>query len=187
MQEQDIVTLLSLLGDELEDMGLTRPVRLLLIGGAYMLTQIHNRDMTKDVDVIVQELDPLTSEEYRIFKQVVTFVAQDRKVNPAWLSDNIAQFLQSIGTVPKGSLWLSQGKLEVYIPDAGYILVTKLLSGRDRDVPDMKAILSALNIEHRQQVEQLLQTYLDESTRQHYNQDIQDALDIILSNDIPKS
>ena len=178
MQEQDIVTLLSLLGDELQDMGLTRPVRLLLIGGAYMLTQIHNRDMTKDVDVIVQELDPLTSEEYRIFKQVVSFVAQDRGVTPAWLSDNIAQFLQSIGTVPEGSLWLSQGKLEVYIPDGEYVLLTKLLSGRGKDKPDIEALLAALGLTNRAQIEAIIQKYLDSATQQEYAQDIEIVLNM---------
>jgi hypothetical protein len=58
MQEQEIVTLLCLVGDELQALGVKHPIRLLLIGGAYMLTQIHNRPATRDVDVVVQNLDP---------------------------------------------------------------------------------------------------------------------------------
>jgi response regulator RpfG family c-di-GMP phosphodiesterase len=82
MQEQEIITFLSLMGDELQDAGITQPIRILLIGGAYMLTQIHNRATTQDIDVIV--LTPATdSQEYTIFKRIVQFVAQDQGINPA--------------------------------------------------------------------------------------------------------
>ena len=143
-----------------------------------MLTQIHNRSTTKDVDVIVKDLDPVTSEEYRIFKQAVTFVAQDKGVNPAWLSDNIAQFLLSIGTVPAGTLWFSQGKLEVYIPEGEYVLLTKLLSGRGKDTPDIEALLAVLGITNRAQAEGIIQNYLDSTTQQQYAQDLETVLNL---------
>lgn len=178
MNEQEIITILTLVGDELQAIGLRRPIRLLLIGGAYMLTQIHNRPSTRDVDVIVVEPE-ITSEDYRIFKQAVQFVAHDRGISAAWLSDNIAQFLQSTGDVPVGTLWLSHGMLEVSIPDAGYILATKVLAGRDRDVPDIEALLDRLGITSRQQVEELLTIYLSPQTRRDYGADLQLMLDTL--------
>jgi hypothetical protein len=115
MQEQEIIHFLSMVGDELQDVGLTQPVHILLIGGAYMLTQIRNRATTQDVDVII--LAPATSShEYTIFKQIVRFVVQDQGINPSWLSDNIAEFLQPTGNIPTGKLWFRRGNLEVYIP-----------------------------------------------------------------------
>ncbi len=176
MQEQDILRFLSLVGDELQAFGLQRPIRLLLIGGAYMLTHIRNRDATRDVDVIVLGLDP-ASEEYRLFKQAVAFVAHDLGISPAWLSDNMAQFLQSIGKVPTGQPWLSCGKLEVSVPDPSYILTLKLLSGREKDMNDIEALLQMLAITTRKQAEEVLNLYLDKDTQNNYEQDIQEALD----------
>ena len=176
MQEQDIIRFLSLTGDELQAFGLQKPIRLLLIGGAYMLTHIHNRDATRDVDVIGLGLNP-ASEEYRLFKQAVAFVANDLGISPAWLSDNMAQFLQSIGKVPTGRPWLSHGKLEISAPEASYILTLKILSGREKDMNDIEALLQMLMITTRRQAEEVLNRYLDKDTRKNYRQDIQEALD----------
>lgn len=176
MQEQEIVGFLSLVGDELQALGVKQPIRLLLIGGAYMLTQIRNRPVTRDVDVIVQGLHP-QSEDYRLFKQATAFVARDMGASPAWLSDNMAEFLQSIGKVPRGKRWLTQGKLEVSIPDAGYILALKFLSGRERDKNDIKALIDTLGIENRKQAEALLKKYLEKKTRRDYAEELQATLD----------
>src|SRR5207302_9667144 len=104
MQEQDIIRFLSLVGDELQAFGLQRPIRLLLIGGAYMLTHIHNRDATRDVDVIGLGLDP-ASEEYRLFNQAAACVAHDIGISPARLSDSIAQLFQSSVKVTPSNQW----------------------------------------------------------------------------------
>ncbi len=50
MQAQDIITYLAELGQELQNLGVQYPVRILLVGGAYMLTQVHNRPTTNDID-----------------------------------------------------------------------------------------------------------------------------------------
>ncbi len=52
MDARDIQRYLSLVGRELKDMGIRGPVRLLMIGGGYMLTQIKNRSTTGDVDMV---------------------------------------------------------------------------------------------------------------------------------------
>src|SRR5579884_3454349 len=103
MEEHNIIEMLSLLGEELQEMGVTKPIQVVLVGGAYMVTQIHNRSITRDVDVIVQ-LDKDTV-EYRKFKDAVRFIAQDLRASPAWLSDNMAEFFQSLGKAPNSKLW----------------------------------------------------------------------------------
>lgn len=50
MDTRDIMRNLKLLGEELEELELQQPVRLLLVGGGYMLTQIGNRTVTRDID-----------------------------------------------------------------------------------------------------------------------------------------
>lgn len=52
MQAQDIEMYLADLGQELQDLGVEDPVRILMIGGAFMLTQLDNRSTTDDVDVL---------------------------------------------------------------------------------------------------------------------------------------
>jgi len=49
-------------GQELEAAGKVQPVRILVVGGAYMLTQLHNRSSTRDMDVVLKDIDdPSTS------------------------------------------------------------------------------------------------------------------------------
>ena len=175
MEEHNIVEMLSLLGEELQEMGVTKPIQIVLVGGAYMVTQIHNRSMTRDVDVIVR-LDKDTV-EYRKFKDAVRFIAQDLRVSPAWLSDNMAEFFQSLGKAPNNKLWFHNSSLEVYVPEPGYIFVLKTLSGRDKDLEDIEALLPLLNVKTRKQAEKLIQKYTDRVARAEHHQEIQLTLD----------
>ena len=69
MQAQDIITYFAELGQELQNLGVQHPVRILLIGGAYMLTQVHNRPTTNDVDVLLKDIDDTTTSPlYRAFQ-----------------------------------------------------------------------------------------------------------------------
>src|SRR6266851_102260 len=77
MQAQDIEHYLADLGQELQQRGVQHPVRLLLIGGAFMLTQIHNRPSTNDIDVLLKGIEPSpTSPLYQTFKAAVRAVAR---------------------------------------------------------------------------------------------------------------
>lgn len=158
MQEQEIIHYLRLLGEELEALQLKRPVRLLMIGGAYMITQLGSRAFTEDIDVLVH-LDR-DSEDYRRFKSAIGFVAHDVRENQKWLSHNIGDFLEEIGKIPRGRLWLKHGMLEVYVPDPHYILVLKVLAARDKDVGDIQALFQHLRIKKQRQVEALLKKYV---------------------------
>ena len=175
MEEHNIVKMLSLLGEELQEMEVTKPIQVVLVGGAYMVTQIHNRSVTRDVDVIVQlEKDTV---EYRKFKAAVRFIAQDLRASPAWLSDNMAEFFQSLGKAPNSKLWFLNGSLEVYVPEPGYIFVLKALSGRDKDLEDIDALLPLLNVKTRKQAKNLIQRYISQAAQAEHNQEIQLILD----------
>jgi hypothetical protein len=53
MHAHEIERYLAELGQELQNLGVQHRIRILLVGGAFMLTQIHNRTSTNDVDVLV--------------------------------------------------------------------------------------------------------------------------------------
>lgn len=170
MQKDDIERNLALLGEQLEELGMQTPIRLLLIGGGFMLTQIGNRQTTDDVDVLVFDIDdPMHSEDYRIFRNAVHFVAFDAHLKDAWLSDNIGDFLQMAGPVPRGKRWRRFGRyLEVYIPPLSYILALKLVAGREKDEQDIRSLFQRLRITRREQAQKIVDKYIT-------NQDIQES------------
>ena len=175
MQEQEIVHYLRLLGEELAALRLRRPVRLLMVGGAYMITQIGNRANTMDVDVFVR-IDP-ESEDYRQFQNAVRFIASDMHLRATWLNNLVGEILESTGKVPTGNCWLKHGMLEIYTPDPGYILVLKLLAGREKDLADIEALLHHLGITKRKQVETFLKKYVSKSTLEEHREELHDLLD----------
>src|SRR5258707_13027819 len=122
MNKEDIVRNLKLLGEELINLEIQQPVRVLMIGGGYMLTQVGNRTLTEDIDAFTH-LDKY-EEDYRRFRAAVRFIGSDIH-NARWFSDNIGDFMQLVGPVPEGTLWLKHGMLEVYIPEPGYVLVLR--------------------------------------------------------------
>lgn len=159
MDKQTIIRNFKFLGRELEELEIQRPVRVLMIGGGYMLTQIGNRTLTEDVDVFTR-LDKY-GEDYRRFRAAVRFITNDTHSDPRWFSDNIGDFMQLVGPVPEGRLWLKHGMLEVYVPEPQYVLVLKLLAGREKDMEDIQALLRRLRMKKRSQIEKLLQRYVD--------------------------
>src|SRR5260370_39390538 len=105
-------------------MEVEQPIRLLLIGGAFMITQVHNRRATKDVDVALLEQNRW-GQEYNVFRAVVAYVLEEMGGDSQWFSDDITEFLPLMGMPTSYTLWLTYGKLEVYVPDLGYILLLK--------------------------------------------------------------
>ena len=76
MDANEIERYLAELGDELQQRGLTQPLRILVVGGAFMLTQIHNRSATHDIDVLLEDiLDPAVDPRYPIFTAAKRAVA----------------------------------------------------------------------------------------------------------------
>lgn len=170
MEKEDIEYYLSLLGEQLQELGLRTPIRLLMIGGGFMLTQTGSRRTTNDVDVLVKDISyPQYSDDYRVFKNAVRFVSYDTGIHQAWLSDTISDFLTSAGPVPKGKLWRKFGPLlHVYVPSKSYILAHKLLAGRRKDFEDINALLKELHIQDRRQAQRIINRYIT-------NKDIQQS------------
>lgn len=170
MQAEDIETYLADLGQELQRMGQQQPVRLLLVGGAFMLTQFHNRIATKDVDVFLKDVDDATTSSlYQTFKTATRVVARRNRLPFSWINDVIGDFLRDASIVPEGTLWRTYEPLEVYIPPDDYILALKLLAGRTKDRKDIQALCQQLHIRTRQQAQQIVDTYIPDKQVQQLN------------------
>jgi hypothetical protein len=170
MEAQDIEHYLADLGRELQQRGVQHPVRLLLVGGAYMLTQVHNRPSTNDIDVLLKEIAPSpTSPLYQTFKAAARAVARRHALPGNWLNDLIGDFLRGTGTAPEGTLWRTFASLEVYIPQAEYILALKLFAGRPKDRDDIAVLCQQLQIRTRGQAQILVDRYIPDRQLQQLN------------------
>src|SRR5947209_17425761 len=157
MQANDIEIYLAKLGQELHAQGVQQPVRILLVGGAFMLTQVGSRQTTDDIDVVLKDIENSTiSPLYQTFKAAVRAVAKNNHLSIIWLNDIIGDFLKDIGNVPDGTLWRQYGPLEVFLPPKEYILALKLLAGRQKDQDDILALRQQLDIQTREQALQLI-------------------------------
>lgn len=170
MQAEEIEAHLAELGQELQEMGLQRPIRILLVGGAFMLTQIRNRQATDDIDIVIKDVkDTTTPWLYQTFKAAIRSVAMKNKIPTSWLNDVIGDFLRDLGSVPDGKLWRTYGKLEVYLPPEEYILALKLLAGRPKDRNDILALCKRLQVQTREQAQQVLDRYIPNKQLQRMN------------------
>ena len=168
MDKHKIVQMLESLADELDELGQKKTIKLLIIGGAYMLTQVGNRDATTDVDGKVLDIDdPMNSWDYLFFKNAVHATASTNNMDQAWFSDTMSDFLALVGPLPKLTLWKTFGKLEVYIPPAGYILALKFIAGRQKDHDDIVVLCKKLRIYTCRQAYDIMDAYVtDEDIKQ---------------------
>ena len=171
MQADEIEGHLAALGLELQRRGVQTPVRILMVGGAYMLTQLHNRPSTQDVDVLLKDIpDPSASPIYPLFKAAIHAIAVQASLPDNWLNDVVGDALRNNGVVPEGTLWRTYDMLEVYLPPAEYMLALKLFAGRDRDRDDILALCRQLTINSRQQAQDILDRYIPDQQLQQLHQ-----------------
>ncbi len=171
MQAHEIEHALALLGQELQDRGIQHPIRILIVGGAYMVTQLQNRPSTQDIDILFKDLpDPMASPLYPILTSAVHAVASRVSLPDHWFNDIIGDALRINGVVPDGTLWHVYAMLEVYIPPAEYMLALKLFAGRDRDRDDILALCQQLGITTRQQAQDILDRFIPDRQTQQLNQ-----------------
>jgi len=170
LQAQEIEAHLAELGQELQNAGMTHPIRILLVGGAFMLTQVHNRATTNDIDILLKDVEDTTNSQiYQIFKAATRTIAIRNKISASWLNDVIGDFLRDIGTVPEGTLWRRYAMLEVYLPPSEYILALKLLAGRPKDKNDIYVLCQKEKIQTRRQAQKLVDRYIPDRQIQQMN------------------
>ena len=135
-----------------------------------MLTQVHNRATTNDIDILLKDVeDTANSQIYRIFKTAIRTIAARNRISASWLNDVIGDFLRDIGTVPEGTLWRRYAMLEVYLPPSEYILALKLLAGRPKDKNDIYVLCQREKIQTHQQAQKLVDRYIPNRQIQQMN------------------
>jgi hypothetical protein len=164
MNAHEIEAYLTELGQVLAQQGVYQPVRLLMVGGAYMVTQTGNRPATKDVDVLLVDMpDPTASPLYGPVQAAVRAVAAKHGLPANWLNDVIGDALRNYGPIPPGILWRAFGPLEVYIPPADYIFALKVLAGRPGDLTDAQALARQLGLLTRAQARRIVEAYITDT------------------------
>src|SRR5437763_16701723 len=85
MEAEDIERYLTELGTELRNRGLKKPVRVLLIGGAYMLLLANAPRSTKDIDIFWLDEDGL-QRAYAPLRESVQVINQRHDLDAEWLN-----------------------------------------------------------------------------------------------------
>ena len=148
MNREDIEKYLRMLGEELQKKQVIGEI--LLVGGAVMLLEVGNREVTKDIDAY---FEPQYSSEIR---EAAMTVADREGLPDDWLNDGVKGFFYS---QPPHKRWAEYPGLRVYIATLDYILVMKVVAGRPQDVEDAKALIQMLRISDAQEVFSLIAKY----------------------------
>lgn len=161
MTAKDIESYLAELGQELQSNGVIQPVRLLMVGGTYMLTQLGNRPSTRDIDVLLENIpDPGASPLYLPLQNAVRAVAARHGLPTNWINDVIGDALRNYGPPPTGTIWRVYGPLVVLVPERAYILALKLLAHRPQDEADIRVLCNELGVSTRDEARRILDTFI---------------------------
>jgi len=177
LQSVEIEALLQDLGAELAARGFTS-IRVMLLGGAFMLLKVGNRATTQDIDVFPLNFVDSSHPDETTKKIVVAIhaVAKKNGLKRDWF--NGAAFGILGGTQPPQeelTLWKAYGALELYMPPAQFILAVKLFGFRDRDYNDVQALLTVLNVSTREQAQAIIDCYIPRQAQREYR--TQETLD----------
>ncbi len=148
MNREDIGKYLRMLGQELQKKQVIGEI--LLVGGAVMLLEVGNREVTKDIDAY---FDPKYSSAIR---EATMTIASREGLPGDWLNDGVKGFFYS---QPPHKRWAEYPGLRVYVATLDYILVMKVVAGRPQDIEDAKALIQILQISDAQEVFDLIAKY----------------------------
>lgn len=165
LNQEEIEDLLRQLGEELAARKFSI-TRIMLIGGAFMISQVGNREVTEDVDIF--PIPAMSEKEAKKFKSAVIATAKQFGVQRNWLNDVAFSMIAGLGPDPIMTLWQVFGVLEVYIPPEEYILALKLFAYRSKDYDDINALLERLNVETRSQAQVIVDQYIYPRWQQEY-------------------
>ena len=155
MDSTQIEQYLGFLGQKLDEM--QTKATLILLGGALMVTQIGNRKSTQDIDVVIATNDRQT---YQTVQRAIALVAQEKKLAPSWLNDDVTIVVDQIGKPKTPRYWKTFVSLTVYVPEFEYIFALKCFSGRPQDDRDIKALAQRLRISTKSQAWSIVHVYI---------------------------
>jgi hypothetical protein len=172
LDRRSILRYLQALGRKLKESGRKHPVRVLMLGGAYLILNGYVQRTTEDIDVLVlmpdlriyyEQVKPMG---YRHFWDVVEEVALDLGIQATWMNDRTGEFMTEFE--PQGSLWQTFDYLEVWFPSIEAIFVMKLSAYREKDKGDIAGLRKKLGIRTREQAQAVIDRYCDRQYQEHY-------------------
>lgn len=175
VEAEDIERYLAELGSELKNRGVKKPVRVLLIGGAYMLLLANAPRSTRDIDIFWLDEEGL-QQAYAPLQESVQMIGQKHDLDADWLNHFAQLLISDEVRIPDGKLWKRFGPLHVCIPAREYILALKIMAGREKDVEDCAILLPKTRIRTREQVQQILDQYILPEGQQKNAESIEKAL-----------
>jgi hypothetical protein len=182
MEARDIKRYLADLGAALKNRGVKQPLRMMLIGGAYMLLLENAPRSTEDVDIFWLEEDAF--ERMReILSACMLEVARKHTLPPNWFNFLTQVILMHDIYIPDGTLWKQFGPLHIYIPPREYILALKMTAGRPKDLDDCAILLPKTAIQTIEQAQELLDKYILPEAQEQHGEQIEKSLDILFSGD----
>jgi hypothetical protein len=177
MKAEEIEDYLSQLGQELVNAGIEEPIHILMIGGAYMLLVANAPRSTDDVDFFwLEEDDRALEQGIYALRDAARAVADRNELEIDWFNYMTHLLMYDQVKIPRGKVWNRYGPLHVHVPPGEYILALKILAGRQKDIADSRILLQGLEIETRQQVQQLLDRYVPPVTQKMKAEDIERSL-----------
>lgn len=136
MRAHDIERNLRSVGEELNRRGLMGEI--VIVGGAFMLLVIENRETTRDVDAYFSG-DP------GAIRDAARIVAEREGLPNDWLNDAVKGFFYR---EPPTQLWGEYRGLRVYVASAEYVFAMKAVAGRPEDEIDLRALKERLELEN---------------------------------------
>ena len=177
MQARDIERHLTQLGQELTARGIRKPIRVLMIGGAYMLLLAKMQRSTDDVDILWLDEDDAFQRAIDELREGVHAVAEKQRLEPDWFNYMPHLLMYNVVTIPKGTLWKRFGPLHIYVPPKTYILALKILAGREKDIEDSRLLLRSVKVRTRSQARLLLDRYISPAALAANAEDIERTLE----------
>src|SRR2546426_9298171 len=105
MQAQEIEHYLAELGAALQSQGISKPVRMLLIGGAYMMLLAHAPRTTDDVDVCWVEEGEDFQKARLAMRDGVQAIANKYRLPPDWFNYLTQMLVYDKMIMPRGKVW----------------------------------------------------------------------------------
>jgi hypothetical protein len=144
MQARDIERHLAQLGQELADRGVQKPIRVLMIGGAYMLLLAKMQRSTDDVDILWLDEDDAFQRAIDALREGVQAVAEKQRLEPDWFNYMTHLLIRDVVMIPRDVM----GGLarHIYVPSKTYILAPR--SG-EAEISKIAVLLPSVRVKTR--------------------------------------
>ena len=178
MQAEEIESYLSQLGEELSRRGVQKPIRILLIGGAYMMLRLHAPRTTNDIDFFwLEEDQEVLQQEIYALREGIESVAEQNGLEIDWMNYMTHWLMSDEIAIPPGKLWRRFGPLHIHVPAKEFIFALKIIAGRPKDIVDLHLLRDQTKTRTRQQAQKLLDRYIPPKTQKTHAEEIETSFE----------